>query len=215
MMPYMKHLYLLLLFTVQFLTAQNYHPDKIIIDGITYDYRYHHLEVYFNHYPEKRPVINKDSTIISRGYIAEYEIKDQVLYLKDIKIPVDGDYKQLVSNTNTVFQDNKTMKMYWVNGLYDVGLGDPIITSPADTLNPVFNNYYIFEIERGTIIRTNNFTYKQYKRFKDYQWERFRYSEDYTKLYKKMLRTGIPEEDIENHIYYHILFYSKRNFLKK
>jgi len=207
---------LFLICFLQTAIAQTYHPDKMLVNGINQDYRYHHMELYFNHYPEKRPIANKDSTIMTRGYIAEYEINNNVLYLNDIKTPVNGNYNNLVSNSRKVISPKeKNLKMYWVNGLYDVGLGEARYQNPNDTLIPIYDNYLIFEIERGTITRTNTFTYKQYKTFKDYQWEFFRNTDAYTKLYQKLMRTGMDAFETDQHIYYHILFYSKRNFLKK
>ncbi|WP_430612577.1 hypothetical protein [Flavobacterium sp. JP2137] len=212
----MKLMYFLFLCCVQTLVAQTYHPDKIQIDGISYDYRYHHLESYFNYYPEKRPVINKDSTIISRGYIAEYEIADQQLYLRDLKIPVNGNYQELVSQAKKVLPENASgLKMHWIDGLFDVGLGNPIILHAKDSLNPIFDSYYILEIKRGVVKTTQIFNYKQYKSFKDYQWERFRNTPEYRKIYDKLQQTTMDPIDIQGHIYNHILFYSKRNFLKK
>lgn len=196
--------------------AQTYHPDKITIEGISYDYRYHHMEPYFNYYPSKRPVINKDSTIIARGYIAEYALIEQQLYLRDLKVPLNGDYQNLISSTKNIFTNEVIdLKMHWVDGLFDVGLGRPNFAQSKDSLNPIYDSYFIFELKRGLVKSTNIFSYKQYKSFKDYQWERFRYSEEYTKLYNKLLQTTMEPSDIQLHIYNHILFYSKRNFLKK
>lgn len=212
----MKHFYFLLLCCVQSAIAQTYHPDKITIDGYSYDYRYHHMEPYFNYYPDKRPVINKDSTILSRGYIAEYEIVEEQLYLRDIKTPVNDNYHDLVSNVKKVLPENEPhIKMHWVDGLFDVGLGSPNLLNSKDSLNPVYNSYYIFEIKRGIVKSTNIFSYKQYKSFKDYQWERFRYTQAYDKLYNKLLHSTIDPSEIPSHIYNHILFYSKQNFLRK
>ncbi len=212
----MKYFYFLFFCCVQTLIAQTYHPDKIDINGVIYDYRYHHIEQYFNYYPDKRPVVNKDSTIIARGYIAEYALIEQQLYLRSIKTPVDGDYKHLVSNSKNIFADQQEgLKMHWVDGLFDVGLGSPNFTRSKDSLNPVFDSYYIFELKRGLVKSTQIFSYKEYKAFKDYQWERFRYSAEYTKLYNKLLQSSMDPIDIVEHIYNHILFYSKRSFLKK
>ncbi len=212
----MKHFYLLFFCCVHSLVAQTYHPDKIIIDGITADYRYHHMETYFNYYPLKRPVINKDSTIISRGYIAEYEIVNQQLYLRDLKTPLNGNYQHLVSNTQNILTENGTpLKLHWIDGLFDVGLGSPNYPDLKDTLNPVYNSYYVFEIKRGLIKNTHIFTYKQYKAYKDYQWERFRYSPEYGKIYHKLQQSNMDPTAIQAHMYNNVLFYSKQNFLKK
>lgn len=195
--------------------SQTYHPDKITINGKTYDYRYHHMEQYFKSFPDKRPVPNKDSTLLNRGYIAEFEIdKEHTFYLKDIKTLQNHDIRQLVSVMNKVSnRENEAMPLFWVNGLFDIGIGDPLYEK--DSLFPSYSRYLVIEITKGKLTRLNEFTDKQLKSFKSYQWNTFYYSAAYKRTYNLLKRSGMPEEEIEDHIYYHILFYSKRNFLVK
>ncbi|MBW3519848.1 hypothetical protein [Flavobacterium sp. NKUCC04_CG] len=212
----MKYFYFFIFCCTTSLVAQTYHPDKIRIDGMISDYRYHHMETYFNYYPQKRPVVNKDSTIISRGYIAEYEIVNNQMYLRDLKTPLEGNYQHLISNTKNIITENAApLKLHWIDGLFDVGIGNPNYPDTKDTLNPVYNTYFVFETKRGVVINTNLFNYKQYKAFKDYQWERFRPTAAYKKLYDKLLLTTLDPSAIQAHIYHNILFYSKQNFLRK
>ncbi len=202
------------LFTIAAI-SQTYHPDKITIDGKTYDYRYHHMEQYFRSFPDKRPVPNKDSTLLNRGYIAEFEIdQTRTFYLKDIKIPQDNDFNRLISTMDKVSaQENEKMPLFWVNGLFDIGIGNPIYGK--DSLSPSYTQYLVIEITKGKLTRSNEFTEKQLKSFKSYQWNTFYYSAAYRRTYDLLKRSGMPEDEIEDHIYYHILFYSKRNFLIK
>jgi len=212
----MKYIFWLVFLYIQIATAQTYRPDKIVLDGVQYDFRYHHMETYFKFFNDKRPVVNKDSTIVSRGYIAEYEIKDNALYFKDLKTPINDDYSNLESNTKKVFSEGeKELKMFWVTGLFDIGLGDPIFPTAKDSLRPIYDNYLVIEIEKGEVKRTNTFSYKIYKSFKDYQLSLFKSSGGYNKLYNRLLETSIAPHEIDSHITYHILYYSKRNFLKK
>lgn len=192
----------------------NYEPEKIIYNGDTYEYRYHHMEQYFKYYPNRRPVENVDSTIVNRNYIALFEINDNKFYLKDIFINLNKKTKNKQSVLKHVNTKQEPMFLNWITGLYDVGLGEKKFIN-NDTINPVYDHYFVFEVKKGEIGRTENFTYNQMKLFKDYQYRRFKSTSDYQKLYKRLLYNGMTESEAHFHIYQFILFYSKSNFLKK
>src|SRR5690606_22031327 len=85
----MKHFYFIILFLSSLIAvAQDtaYETERTIWNGEEYPYRYHHLEQYFNYYPEKRPVASTDSTIINRNYIAVFEVKENKFYLNDLLV---------------------------------------------------------------------------------------------------------------------------------
>lgn len=211
----MKTLLLFLVFFNWSAWAQSYHPDQITIQGQTYDYRYHHMEQYFRSFPNKRPVPLKDSTLIHRGYIAEFEIgNDLQFYLKDIKIPLNQSYDHLISKFQEISgPTNQPLFLYWVNGLFEVGMGAPI--DHKDSLFPTYNKYMVLEITKGKVSRTNIFTHKQLETFKSHQWNIYSTTPAFKKVYESLRLSGLPESEIKNHIYFHILFYSKKNFLKK
>lgn len=196
-------------------TAQNYHPDQLTFQGTTYPYRYHHMEQYFKTFPNKRPVPLQDSTLIHRGYIAEFEIGDDgMMVIKDLKINLDPEYKKLKSRFQQVLQSNgKPVHLYWVSGLYEVGIGQPIHW--LDSLYPTYSSYYVLEINRGKLSRVNTFTQKQMETFKAYQWNRYKHTSAYSKTYEQLRLSGLKDSEIINHMYFHVLFYSKKNYLKK
>src|SRR5690606_24657368 len=89
----MKHFYTVFLFFIAFqVLAQDtkYETERIIWNGVSYPYRYHHLEQYFNYYPEKRPVASVDSTIINRNYVAVFEVQDNKFYLNNLLVSEDS-----------------------------------------------------------------------------------------------------------------------------
>src|SRR5690606_1232961 len=102
---------------------------------------------------------------------------------------------------------NEPMFLNWVNGLFDIGLGTENFLA-NDTLKPVYDNYIVFEIQKGNIGRTETFTYNQLKLFKDYQHKRFKQTEDYTKLMRRLMYNGMTEGEASLHVYQFILFYS-------
>lgn len=212
----MKHFYFLLsLLAPLVVTAQkNYEPEQIIWEGITYPYRYHHMEQYFNYYPDKRPVSNKDTTIINRNYIAVFEMKERKFYLNDILIQGRNNKQKNLSIYKELAPKGEPMYLTWITGLFDIGLGSEKFTK-TDSITPIYDNYIVFEIKKGTLGRTEYFTYNQLKLFKDYQYKRFKETQDYQRLYRRLYYNGMSESEIASHVYEFILFYSKSNFLKK
>lgn len=212
----MKHFYtLILLFSMLFTWAQKkYEPENIIWNGTTYPYRYHHMEQYFRYYPDKRPVPNIDTTIVNRNYIAAFEVKDKKFFLKNMYINGRNPKTKDVSVLAELNKKDEPMFLNWVSGLFDIGLGTEKFIE-NDSLAPIYDNYIVFEVQKGNIGRTETFTYNQLKLFKDYQYKRFKQSVEYQKLMRRLIYNGMTEGEASLHIYQFILFYSKSNFLKK
>ena len=213
----MKHFYLSLFLLFSFwVLAQNkpYETERIIWNGTEYPYRYHHMEQYFNYYPDKRPVPNKDTTIVNRNYVAVFEVKDKKFYLNDLlitgrkaKVKDYSVLKELNPKSEPVF-------LGWVSGLFEFGTGLEQFHK-EDSINPYYNDYIVFEVAKGQINRVENFTYNQLKLFKDYQYKRFKETNDYQRLRRKLAYNGMSEAEASFHIYQYILFYSKVNYLRK
>lgn len=212
----MKHFYtIILLFSTLFTWAQKkYEPENIIWNGTTYPYRYHHMEQYFRYYPDKRPVPNIDTTIVNRNYIAAFEVKDKKFFLKNMYINGRNPKTKDVSVLAELNKKDEPMFLNWVSGLFDIGLGTEKFIE-NDSLAPIYDNYIVFEVQKGNIGRTETFTYNQLKLFKDYQYKRFKQSVEYQKLMRRLIYNGMTEGEASLHIYQFILFYSKSNFLKK
>ena len=192
---------------------KNYEPEKIIWNNTTYPYRYHHMEQYFNYYPDKRPTPNKDTTILNRNYVAIFENANNKFYLKDLLIKGRGTNEKNLSVFNELSQKSEPMLLSWITGLFDIGIG-PERFSKKDSI-PQYSNYIVFEVKKGNIGRVEHFTHNQLQLFKDYQYKRFRETNEYKKLYRRLLYNGMSELEATSHIYEFILFYSKSNFLKK
>ena len=214
----MKHYYLFaFIFSVLAVTVtaqKKYEPEQIIWNGENHSYRYHHLEQYFRYYPNKRPVVNIDTTIINRNYVAVFEVKENKFYLNNVLINGKNPKVKDLSVINELNDKKEPMLLNWVSGLFDIGLGTETFTK-TDTLTPIYNTYIVFEVQKGTIGRTEIFTYKQLKLFKDYQYKRFKETQDYQRLKRRLINNGMTDFEASSHIYAFILFYSKSNFLKK
>lgn len=211
----MKNYFVLFLFVFCFAVyAQRYLPDRMLLNGNEYDYRFHHLEQYFNYYPDKRIVPNKDSTIVNRGYVAFYEIYNDELFLRDIKIENKQDSTGYVSVREKFSPaTEERIPLRWINGVVQIGLG--VDDFKNDSLRPLNNNNIVFEIQRGKIKRKVQFNKDEMRIFKNFQWNKFRITNDYLLIYNKLQNMGLSESEINVHIYNNVLYYSKSIFIRK
>lgn len=195
--------------------SQEYIPDEIIVDGITYEYRYHHMEYYFKYHTARRPVVPQDSTVVGRNYVATFRIDKDRMMLHDLRIKshaAANDYTlsvlpKIINNENEKF-------LNWINGLFYVGIGEKLEQS-VNEWDIEYTDYLVFEVKKGIVVRKDYFNNYQMKAFKDYQYERFHRTADYQKLFQRLKKqTHMSDWQIESHILKNIIYYSKKNMLK-
>jgi len=213
----MKHFYLLISFVLFSSNnfAQKYEPDRIIFKNDEYDYRFHHLEQYFNYYPEKRIVPNKDSTIINRGYIAVYEIYENELFLRDIRVIDTKSEENKYVSVREKFSPSKEERipLRWVNGVIIIGLGEDDFKN--DSLRPINSDNLILEIRRGKVQRELKFGKEQMRVFKNFQWGKYQKTYEYQVLSNKLRQNGLFENEIIQHIFNNVFYYSRKIYLQK
>lgn len=211
----MRFIYILLfvLYT-QSIFPQSYTADRIWYKGELHPYYYHHLEQFLKNNPNKRPVPIKEGDLANRGYIAEFTLddKDNTLYLTNVFVEeASSNTKEKSIKQQILGKGVEKIPMYWINGLYDFGLGDPKV-SPTEE-RPLFDNYLIIEVNRGRVTKYNTFNYKQMERFKSYQWNQFYNTTHYRRVFRLLEESGMDTDRIKDHIRYHVIFYSKRNYI--
>jgi hypothetical protein len=173
-----------------FATAQ--YPDKIFYNGKEYLLHTNPLEKYFNQFPEKRPKNGLVSTALWRGYVATFEIKDGGLFLKDIEILVrkknsdeksfETEWKSVLSE---VFPDKEKLKLDWFTGLLVLPHGK-LVQYVHMGYASTYENYILLEISDGEFKRALEFDHKKYTAFKERQFEAFKKTDEYRKLFEEM-----------------------------
>ena len=168
-----------------FATAQ--YPDKIIYNGKEYNLHSNPLESYFEKYPDKRPESNIMSSALWRGYIATFEVKDNQLFLKDIKIQY-SDTISKESNTykwrsviKEIFPDSKNVKIDWLTGLLVIPHGE-LVNYVHMGYGSTYENYILLEIDKGDLKKEKHFKYEEYERFRERQFQAFKQTEEYKKI---------------------------------
>lgn len=210
----MKQIYFISIFLFsQLIQAQVYMPDKIIYNNQEFNYRFHHLEQYFNYYPEKRIIPTKDSTIIHRGYIATYEIFENELFLREIETTNKKNNQKVSVRDKFSPSKEQRIPLRWVNGVIQIGLGTDDFKK--DSIHPMNDSNLIIEINRGKIKRHLYLGKEEMRIFKNFQWNKYKNTHEYLVIYHKLRNKGWNESEINQHIFENILYYSKQIFLQK
>ena len=137
------------------LYASNQKPDNLVHNGQRYEVDTTLLEPYFKNNPDKHPdrtIIDENGSIYSvistgltRGYIADFEIKDKQLFVKDIRIHPSSVFTNKFEKSvfNEVFPDTEEVKADWVTGVFAT-TGTRIVRSTLTNETDI-----MAEVERG------------------------------------------------------------------
>lgn len=209
---------ILLLICINFiLCATEQESDCIKIDDIEQKlftnplYELLQFEDFHNKYIT---VINgiKDFSVSSacwRGYIAYFEIKNDLLYLNDIKVhtvslenigrPEDKD----ISIYSKLFDSQKSFFCNFYSGILIIPTGECIkeIYSGYDSM---YENYLIIKIRNGQVIQKKEFKYNEFEDRKSEAFKRYKLSEKYKTDFseaKEIFTVIISAEELDKILY--------------
>ncbi|MFV0536486.1 MAG: hypothetical protein ACK5M3_03845 [Dysgonomonas sp.] len=148
--------------------------DKLIYNGREYRLDNFYLESFFEKYPDKRP--ESRTTALWRGYVATFKIEDGHLFITNIEVEAENENRRLAMKSifSEIFPDSKKVKVEWFSGIFFGGYDD----KPRRYFYE-YDNYCLFEIKKGDIIKSKEFKEKEYKRFKKQQAKAFEKTEEY------------------------------------
>ncbi len=178
------------------ITAQ--YPDKIIYNGKEFNLNSNPLEPYFDKNPENRP--SMVSTALWRGYVGYFEIIENELYLTDMKISVsytdeDGSYKQKWSSIYRLyFPKQKKVKIDWFSGILILPHGK-IVEYVHQGYASTYSKYWLLEIENGIFNEARKYNNKEFVKFKKRQFEVFKKTEEYKKIYTELKENDEYNDD--------------------
>jgi len=207
---------LAVLFGVNQALATAQMPDKIFYNGQEYALHSNPMEDYFEKFPDKKPKTGMVSSALWRGYVATFEISDGALVLKDIQAEVpkkdsgksfDTEWKSFLSD---IAPDNKRLKIDWFTGILVLPYGK-LINYVHMGYGSTFENYILLEINNGDFKQSREFNHKEYEKFKERQFEAFKKTGEYKKLYDDLKkREGSTDEFINSFIKGFVVSYSSK-----
>ena len=198
----------LLLFT-SFSNATRQIPDRVHLDSKLYhisEFSNYLMDSYFKKFPGKIPRSGVRSTALRRGYVATYELKENILVLKDIQIKIQVKNKREPFEMKSVLEDivpkGETLKIDWFTGILVLPHGN------QKNLYPNYSNYILLEIKEGKLTDRRDFTNAQWKLFKRIQHFEYKKTENYKKHFNGDLQSKRAHQ-IDDLIRYNITLYTK------
>lgn len=188
--------------------------DRIIYKGKEYMLHSNPMEEYFEKHPEKQPRGGIVSTALWRGYVATFEVRDNIVYLKDIEVMYrDTSSKGLDyiwrSVLKDVVPDGKELTVDWITGLLVLPHGE-IVNYVHMGYASTYENYTLLEVDKGIVKREMSFDYKAYDKFRDRQYKAFKKTEEYKKIKADLMKDENSEEFIDSFLREYIIKYTSR-----
>ena len=198
-----------------FATAQS--PDRIIYNGNEYALHSNPLESFFEKNPDKRPKGGIMSTALWRGYIATFEIRDNQLFLKDIKIMVADTTKNENNRNYTwksvideVFPNQNEVKIDWLTGILVIPQGK-IVNYVHMGYASTYEKYILLEFDKGDLKSEKHFDAIEYEKFKERQFQAFKKTEEYKKISESLRKEGGGSKKfIESFLKIYVIEYSSK-----
>ena len=165
-------------------------PDEIVYNGKSYELDWHAqrlpMEDYFEKHPDERRKLYQYgmSTGLYRGHIAVYEVKDNQLYLKDLRVIAETEIKnnqryikgteilvekatrkeRFRSALTEIFPNQEVSKIDWVTGLLILDRGNVILEFDKGKL---VKAKQLSPEDRGSYYLFGSFMDRQFEVFKE------------------------------------------------
>ncbi|MBI5382535.1 MAG: hypothetical protein HZA31_11600 [Opitutae bacterium] len=175
---------------VAFATAQ--FPDKITIGSNEQEMICNPLESYLEKFPKKRPRDGIQSTALWRGYVAHFEIREEVLWVKDIKIEVtkkgskapewESEWRSVLQE---VFPKTSDRKADWFTGFLILPLGEMTHYVHMGYASE-YEQYRLVFVRKGKVKANRVFTTTEYAEYKQLQFKAFSKTERYQAMKKQV-----------------------------
>lgn len=182
--------------------------DKLIYENQEFYLNRELIEEYFREFPEKRPEFNVLCIALWRGYIAEFEVADNELLVKNLDWLADIDFN-MKSIRDEIFPSNK---FEWYSGL--IRIDDFRGEFDHEPENGIFE---YLEIVKGNFKQKRVFNYSQLQEFKKVQFEYFLISDEIEIIYdfwRKNNENGIiNKESINKVIFENIMEYTREVYI--
>lgn len=190
-------IYLILINAVVSGTAQ--YANIIWLNGYSHKLFSTPLFEYFKDHPEKRPTEGILSTALYRGYIADFEIINEKLYLIDLKVMkrtsddiFSTDYA-FVSVYDNYFSDKLFLGYY--SGTLIIPEGKMIKYIHGGFFS-IYEKYIILEIENGTLIASKSYNYIEDQEYLKEEYDFFNRLDKYITEYNIEINTEKKQEPL-------------------
>lgn len=200
----MKVILMLLLFSSLNLFATGQIPDYLIMGQDTLKIHSNPLEKYFEKNPIPEKLITMRSSGNWRGYIAYFKFVDNQLVVENI---YKEEYKISENGKHDFFLTSIYKEIFGSSAYFNCSFYSGLLICPYGKLveyvhmgySSLYENYKIFEVGSGKIIKSQNFTGEEFQNFKIDYFKYFKTTEEYrlkvAEFKKMMIETDSAVED--------------------
>jgi hypothetical protein len=163
-------------------------PDTIIIGKATYYLESNPLERYLEVNPDKRPKTDFQSSGNWRGYTAKWRIAGKKLVLQRIDVLVDDPkIRGQKPWWDRVRRKNKIAELFpgvdqvvatWFSGTLVIPHGK-LVEYVHMGYASTYEKYILYAIEKGIVVRSERLTAKEFRQYRERQFETFKKTEKY------------------------------------
>jgi hypothetical protein len=186
-------------------TAQE--SDVLFLDGKARAILTNPLEEYLSEHPEKRPTSGSQLTSLWRGYVAKWDIVDDMLSLADITVRqirfVDGESWPIetASVLSEVFPRQDSVPATWYTGYIIVPDGKRIEYVHMG-YGSTYKRYIVLTVREGRVTQREHFRAKEFREFRLKQFELYRKTDEYkNELAKLQDGSDRTKEELEDFLF--------------
>ena len=180
--------------------------DTLLFQGKTHDLHVNPLNPFFEEYPELKPESEVTVTSNRRGYEATFSIINDQLYVNDITVLRKGFFKwndtRDVSVIRDVFPEKLDRRLKWYSGLLISPKGK-VVKYIHGGYASQFERYFLIRVKKGIVTEYDEMTLKQWKSYKQRQFEAYKQTKEYQILHKDMMAElpSFTDQQVEDTIF--------------
>jgi hypothetical protein len=167
------------------LSATAQAPEILRFEGKTYDLETTPLNAYLASHPNVIPESGVSSTGLWRGYIGSWSLRDQKLYIEDVRIltsaAMDADaaesdrYRSVMAE---VFGTKAPVQATWYSGRLIVPTGE-MVEYVHMGFASTYSSYLVATVVEGTVTEMSRMNLRQFQAFRRKQFELFKKTAEY------------------------------------
>lgn len=108
-----------------------------------------------------------------------------------------------------VLSEKEKLKIDWLKGILVIPCGE-IVNYVHMGYGSTYENYILLEIADGKLINTKEFDYKEYEKFRERQFEAFKKTEEYKKVFENLRKKGDSPEFIDSFLKNFVIEYTSK-----
>ncbi|ANM29007.1 hypothetical protein ABI59_04435 [Acidobacteria bacterium Mor1] len=178
--------------------------DVLWLDGEELSIQTNPLEAYLEVHPDERPHGNVISSGLWRGYVAEWRIEDEQLWLSDVEVlsrkPGDQFDTQMRSVMVEMFPDEDRVSASWFFGHIIIPRGEMVKYVHMGYASE-YERYTVLTIKAGQLHARREMDRARYRRFRQAQFDAWKQTQSYQRQFAELLDPGDSEQEIEDFLF--------------